>query len=726
MIINFEKKTAMKNLSVKDSTPTETEIDKLSMKDFDKINGEKGQRRRLKIDLKAFIKSLENLPSKKKKNMAIILGVLALLLFVGYYFVSPLFVIKKKIDSIQHQFKLISEEASNKDISKLDKRLTHIERDLASISANLRRYRFLKMIPGAGGYFDNLQVLDEFTQKASDLIEKATPELKTVLESLEYKVEEAEGENSEDLQMRALFATLPEIGQIYEDLEPDVLDLIHTLDKIDPEYIPDNLPGDLKQKALLARDFENDFNQISDELKKSFDVLPDLMGANHPTTYLIVFQNEKELRSSGGLLSAFATVTIDKGELVGEIKSVDMWDLQLYLWSIGSMPGYHNEYGQLQLMLEGCGGHELRAQDAGVSPDVHLTLDMFKDYYDIANRYNPQKFPGYDYIVSINTFFASDMISLVEPVELVNGQVITEDNMAMEIFARTTIRKGNTDPSRKYAIGEVATVAKEKFTKLPSSEFPEFGELMIDTILEKNLVLYSKNPVETKYFDEMDLSGRTNRDFEGDYFHLSEAQNCALKANVYIYDTVTQTINIDDDGSISKSLNVEWVNEEFYDPAQEEILSGTSNFRYRAWVRVMAPPGTEYLSSDGFIKSYSFYNPVSYYDKSLDKEVYDNVIWFDHRRLYQTSPIKRHDLNIEYNLPESIKYTKEDGYQMFVEKHPGKRDEKYFVTINHDGQSYNIDFELDRNKIVKYKEGVIEVVDAPSPLDTYKDWLEVL
>ncbi|MBD3329188.1 DUF4012 domain-containing protein [Candidatus Dojkabacteria bacterium] len=714
----------MKSLNVKDSSPAEADIDNFKIEDFE--SKKKKPKKNLKQIFSSISTNIKNLSPKRKRKLAIFGGIIFTLLFLIYYFVSPLFLIRARANSIQHQVALISEDVANKDISKLDKRLNNIEKDLASISGNLRRYRFLKIIPGAKGYFDNLQVLDEFTGKAGDLINKATPELKTVLESLEYKVDDTQDENSEDLKMQALFASLPEIGQIYEDLEPDVLDLIHTLDKIDTEYIPENLPGNLKEKAFLAKDFENDFNQISDELKKSFEVLPDLLGANHPTTYLIVFQNEKELRASGGLLSAFATVTIDKGELVGEIKSVDMWDLQLYLWSIGSMPGYHNEYGQLQLMLEGCGGHELRAQDAGVSPDVHLTLDMFKDYYDIANRYNPGKFPGYDYIVSMNTFFASDMISLVEPVELVNGQVITEDNMAMEIFSRTSIRKGNTDPSRKYAIGEVATVAKQKFTELPSSEFPEFGKTMIETILEKNLVFYSKNPSEMKYFDEMGLAGRVEKDFEGDYFHLNEAQNCALKANVYIYDTVTQTINIAEDGSITKDLNVEWVNEKFYDPAEEEILSGTSNFRYRAWVRVMAPPGTQYISSDGFVKSYNFYTPVSYYDKSIDKEVYDNVIWFDHRRLYETSPVKRHDLNIQYELPETIRYTDDEGYQMFVEKHPGKRDEKYIVTINHNGEALSIEFELDRNKIVSYKDGVLEVNDAPSPLDTYDEWLDVL
>jgi len=45
-------------------------------------------------------------------------------------------------------------------------------------------------------------------------------------------------------------------------------------------------------------------------------VAPQLLGADRPRTYLLLFQNEDELRATGGFVSAVGRATIDAGKII--------------------------------------------------------------------------------------------------------------------------------------------------------------------------------------------------------------------------------------------------------------------------------------------------------------------------------------------------------------------------------------------------------------------------
>jgi len=530
-------------------------------------------------------------------------------------------------------------------------------------------------------------------------------------------------ENQEKIEtsIQDISKILPLVSEFYVKIEPDFVDILDTVLLLDPEYIPDFLPGDIPDKLETLSGLRADYDTVSTQIKELLQYAPQLIGSEKPVNYLLIFQNEKEMRASGGLLSSFSIITVDKGEMVGDIKSRDMWELQYYLWNIGAMPGHTNIYGQLFLMNYGCGATELRAQDAGMYPDLQVSIDTFKDYYDIAHDYNPTDYPAYDHIILVNTFFASDMVSIVEPITLDDGKVVTSENLAKEIFKETNV--DITKEDRKGIIGEIATKAIDKFTKLSTSELMNFGLKVIRTVNAKNIALYSKDPQMSAFFDSLGITARTVKDFEGDYFQLNEAQNCALKANMYIYDNVYQEVNIGPDGAIREKTKVEWINDKIYDPAEENILSGNSAFRYRAWVRVFAPQGTEFTFSDGFNKSYQEYYPVEYFDEYMQKSVSDNVIWFDHRRYNEGQPPVTHYLNIEYTLSSDKNFDPAKGYQVLLQKHPGKDDEHYYYTVNYNDQAYNIDFVLDRDKIVIFKDLTLSVENAPSKLDPFENLL---
>ena len=690
------------------------------------------------VEIEKKIKVKSQWRNRKPLLIGLLIALIVAIILLGlsiFLVVIPAQKVSNAANTILSTLSQLKDDLEGKDLSKIDGYFTEIHAQLETINTEVAKYEFLKDLSITKGYYDNLQIVRQLSDRTDALLESTLPQLKVILKAMGYKVEpdaadaSAEAVAADDEKLQSLISQLPELVKLYDKIEIDVLDLIHIFNQLDPTYIPNLGSSGMRDKIIEAQKLTEEFPAISAQAKELLRVAPQLLGSESPAEYLLIFQNEKELRASGGLLSAYGHLTIDKGKLGDSINATDMWDLEGYVsWTLGIDVGHRNTYGQNALMNAGCGSSYLRAQDAGVYPDLYESMDIFKDYYDVANSHNPAKYKDYQNIIIVNTFFASDIISLVEPLEVSdNGQtkIITAENAAKEIFAVTS--SGPFDPAtRKDFVGEVATAVKDKFNNLSAADFPRIAQLLIRTMQAKNIAFYSKDPEVQAYFDELGLSGRVEHNFAGDYLNIGEAQNCSLKSNFYVYDVVSQNVNIDEEGRISKDVNIHWVNEKVYDPNEPNILSSSPYFRYRAWVRIFAPQGTDFTKSDGYEKSQYFYFPQKYFDEVMQKETYDNVIWFDHRRLWESDPIKTHDLTVSYNLPGDIKYTDDQGYRLLIQKHPGKKDELYKVNINFRGVITSTEFRLDRDKVLTFSNGVITVQNYDTRLDQYYDLAENL
>jgi len=672
-------------------------------------------------------------PVKRKKILLIFfLGValafLVILAVIVYAVVIPGQQILNSVRIVTDQVSVLANGLASKNISEFEKTVAVIDTEFANINAQLDRFDFLNQYEFTKGYYGNVLTLKKLNTQFNVLVSTAYPEIKTTLKALGYNTEPAvvlaEGEVpplASETELDSVIKELPELVRLYEKYESQIAGMMATVQEFDANFIPPIGPG-AKAADLLRKvqDATEDFPTTSAKLKDILRVTPELLGAISPVSYLVIFQNEKELRSSGGLLSSYAILTLDKGEIVGTLNTIDMWELHNQLAAIGRHPGFRDIYGQAALMPRGCGPQVLRPQDVGIYPDLNLTMDMFTDYYDLARKYVPSKYPDYQHVIIINTFFASDLVSLIDPiVEPITGRTITEENLAREIFTTTALEKHGSK-TRKSFIGQVADVAQQKFRDLSSDQLLDVLNKMLTTVIQKNIGMQSKNAKVQQFINEFELGGKIENNFAGDYFQLGEAQNCALKANFFIRDIVTQNIKIADNGSIKKDINVQWRNEHVYAGGEDAIISNSSRFFYRSWARVMAPQGTVFTSSDGLKKSGIIrYNPVVHFDQKMQKQISENVIRFDHRRPNASAPIKYHDLNVSYNLPGNLNYNADKGYRMLIQKHPGKRDEYYKINIQQGGATTSTEFTLDRDKIVYFKNGVLSVENYAHKLDEY-------
>lgn len=682
---------------------------------------------------------------RKKRRRRILIFILGFFIFtglLGYLFViSPLLRMRNSADIIMDVSRELFSDIENKDIRNLDTQIETIRTEIQNVESELDNFRIFEIIPFTSGYYRNLQYIQNAVNKTDRMIQNNLEEFKEVLKVTGFTVDNKVPvevldpitgeviEGGAESATSMILSKLPDFIDFYERMEPEIIDILEELNKMDTQYIP-SLPGlDVQGKYVEFKQFVKKYPEISSKTLDFMRNLPELIGAEDPTDYLIILQNESEMRASGGLLTAYGNMSLDKGEFVGDISFSDMWNLENYVsYDLATDTGNRNIYGQLYLMNMGCGSSYLRAQDSGIYPDLFWTAEKFREYYDLANTYNKIRFPDYEHIITVNNHFAENLLSIIQPLEVEGFGEVTADTLFEFIKAETDSPELAYSAERKAIIQDIANAAKEKFSDLSLSQIPDITRIFVESVNGKDIAFYSTDEQMQDFFEEYYMSGRIIKDFNGDYFHFNEAQNCSLKLNKFVRDEIIQDIYIDEEGDISKEVHVYWEQPQVYDKSLKLQYDPTGNFTYRAWTRIFAPEDSYNFESDGLKRStFLYYNPQQYYDEEMEKEVSDNVIRFDHRRMEEDDPIPTQELNVSYNLPDYLNYNKNDGYELLIQKHPGKSwGEPYTINIHHNGQVNTLIFTLDRDKVIKYKNGIISIENYTKSLDWLVDLSESL
>lgn len=688
--------------------------------------------------------------AKKKKNkrsfrvfkraFLVFIAIFCVMITVGsvlayQYVVIPALSIRDSLKSIQESMIVITNDLSAKNIGNLSRDIKTIRSELASVLEEVDKYDFLQDLELTKGYYDNVQVIREIVEKTDAIVEAYLPKMESLLSvtgfvSFPYDpgtlpvipVEEEDADGALSL----VLGELPSYISLYKEIEPSILDLFQTVKKLDPNYIPVVQGLDVSDDLEEFNKFADDYPKIATEVLNILAFVPALVGSEKPTTYLLYLQNEAEMRSAGGLLSAFGHMTVDKGEIT-DLRLTDSWEIEVYVsYTLGIDTGNRNIYGQRYLMNNGCGSDYLRFQDAGLYPDLNWTMNKYAEYYDIARQYNPSLYPAYDQMLILNFAFAQNLLSYLQPLNVEGFGGVTGETLFDFIKAESDSIANQGSADRKDIIEKIATAIKEKLFNLDISEVDSILKLILNSFYARDLALASKNPEMQLFFDNNGMSGRFDTTFDDDYTHINEAQNCALKLNKFLRNSVNHIISIYPDGSIDRSVRVNWVQAVVYQSYMWKQYDPTLQFSYRAWVRLITPPDVSTYISDGRSKSgYLYYNPVTYYDDIFKRKVSDNIIQFDHRRFSDAEAFKTHDLTVGYSLPARLNYNTKGYYRILLQKHAGKSNwETHTLTINHAGQVYTTEVTLDRDKVVAFKDGVFTIENYDTKLDWIIELLE--
>jgi hypothetical protein len=225
-------------------------------------------------------------------------------------------------------------------------------------------------------------------------------------------------------------------------------------------------------------------------VSKAATLLPGMLGADGPRSYMLLFQNNAELRATGGIPGAFAIVTADHGaiSLTGQGSAA----------TIGRF-----EEPVLPLTPEELGIYTERLgvylQDVNLTPHFPRSAELAREMY---RRASGQEVSG---VLSLDPIALSYLLAATGPVPLPTGDQLTADN-AVDLLLSDVYERFE-DPRRQDLF--FASAAASVFTALTSGDAEPRALLdALDTAAqERRLLVWSSVESEQALLADTQLAG---------------------------------------------------------------------------------------------------------------------------------------------------------------------------------------------------------------------------
>ncbi len=576
-------------------------------------------------------------------KFSLILAILLIPIYIGL--IRPGQDLVSAIQDDKIQAAKVQVAVSIQDVITANKELDQLDMRIEKTRQRLDYFGFTEALPWISDYYRDsrhLLLASQYGIEGGKIISEALLPFGDVL-GLNGK---SPGTAEDKLQK--IVEVMPKIAPRTDEVAAKLTLANKELGTVNPARYPEKL-GDVKLRETLksAKDLAK---LISDFMPQAKDVLtyaPIGLGSPNPKTYMVVFQNDKELRPSGGFLTAYTFATMTRGKVTTD-KTDDIYNLDV------SVPNKPRAPTAILRYLPLVDNWNLR--DANLSPDFRVSMGTFESMYRKSAQYRPNN--GY---IGVDTYFLQSLLRLTGPVKTAStGDTFTADNVVekMEVYAEKVFLNA---ANRKGFLGELMKEVMGRITKAKSDQWSTIIQTLITSFNEKHILLDSKDQDVQKLIEKYDWAGRI-KEYDGDYLHINDTNFAGAKANLYITEKIIQEFKVSIDGEVTKKVTVEVTN-----PAKSD---GFLNGPYRDWVRMYVPKGSQFVSSsDGDVRT-------GITEDELGKTMFEN--FFIARPLGYSSSNKA-TWSVTYKLPFKV-----TGHELKLlqQKQPGVSGPDLVIKVN--------------------------------------------
>jgi hypothetical protein len=248
-----------------------------------------------------------------------------------------------------------------------------------------------------------------------------------------------------------------------------------------------------------------------------------LLSGEKEKTFLILFQNNMEIRPGGGFIGSFAVLKINKGTISNlQVHDTGYFDERIPDVIQAPYP-----------MEENLRVKYLKLRDSNFSPDFPTNAKMAEDFYYLGK--GEEKFDG---VVAITTNVLTSFLKVTGPVKLEGypGTYADENAvLALEYQVEKAFDEQGIERRERKSIMNI--LAKEIIEKSKNLGFQEkllLFDVILDDLRKKDIQLSFKDPKMQKIVDEAGWSGKMDADWKGDYVMAVDANLGAWKSDYYV------------------------------------------------------------------------------------------------------------------------------------------------------------------------------------------------
>ncbi|MCK5415987.1 DUF4012 domain-containing protein [Candidatus Parcubacteria bacterium] len=499
-----------------------------------------------------------------------------------------------------------------------------------------------------------------------------------IAQSLDYW-NNKEGDSIKEI-INYLDPKIDEISILIEDLKNKV-------SQINKNVIPEKY----KDYIILLNDKLSIIDRQTKETRNLFKIMRVFLGLEYDKKYLLVFQNNTEIRASGGFIGSFAVVDIGDGE----IKDMDI-------------PGggsYDTEGGLYERIIAPKPLHIVNPLwhfwDANWWPDWKLSAQKLEWFYERSGK------TTVDGIIGFTPTVIEKLLNVIGPIDMKEkyGVIINSENFWIITQTYSEQKEDITNKPKKIIGDLMNEIILEIPKRIDKAMFLDILKITEESLSEKHILVYSHDNEVQEFMIKHDFAGEL-KETNSDYLMVVNTNIAGGKSDKDIQEEIYHDTEILEDGSIINTVTIKRI----HTAKRGTIFTGVRN---NSWLRVYVPQGSQFLDADGFsIPDKKYFSEPNEKWKN-DPQVMDNegratIDVNTKTKIYnesgktvfanwtQLDPEEEIEVYFKYKLPfkfeedtENDKDNKSFKYSLLVQKQPGSIGSKFESNI-----SYHKNFKL--------------------------------
>lgn len=373
-------------------------------------------------------------------------------------------------------------------------------------------------------------------------------------------------------QSSSLLAKLEIIQAPLSKANEELVSAKFLLDKVNVADIPE----ERREKFVKVRELLPIATGALSTFQEREQIFAELLGENGPRKYLFLFQNNHELRATGGFIGSYALLNLHDGII--EQFFVD---------------GIFNPDGQLkENIVPPKPIQKISAawslHDSNWYPDFPTSAEKAISFYEKTGG------PTVDGVVTVTPTVLQRLLEVLGPIDLPQyGVTIDAENFIPIVQEQVEEKYDKTENNPKKILSDLAV---EIFTRMSSLNNPEelsrVAEALVRGLNEKHMLLYARHQETEFLIDQAGWSGKL-LSADKDFLSVVHSNINGYKTDGVIDESIHHQAQIAADGSIIDMLSI-------------TRKHNGGNTPYSWWnkvnadyLRVYVPKGSELISVKG-------------------------------------------------------------------------------------------------------------------------------
>lgn len=385
-----------------------------------------------------------------------------------------------------------------------------------------------------------------------------------------------------------------------------------------------------------------DFMPISQE-NKAIATLADYFYRSDDVerTFLILFQNNMEIRPGGGFIGAFGILKVKNGS-VTMLQTHDVSNFD------GRIP---DTVAPPYPMKETLRIPSWKFRDSNYSPDFATNAQKAEEFYYMGQ--GGEKFDG---VIGITTNVLTSLLKVTGPVQVAGypgtygdeNAILDLEYQVEKAFDEQNIPRGE----RKSIINDIAQEIIKKVFALSVAQKLDLYGILTEDLNKKDIQIYFKDPELAEIVKKANWDGRVDAEWKQDYLMTVDANLGAYKSDYYVKRSIDYTIDL------SKDIPTATLRVTYRHTATKKDYMTKD---YLSYLRVYVPQGA-WLN-----KAYDFDNAK--FGTEFGKKYFGAIVAVP---LGQSKTVE-----INYALPKELA----ENYNLKIQKQAGINDEPVAIHV---------------------------------------------